>query len=223
MKDRYSRNSILSPSQQKLIAEKKVAVIGSGGLGGYVAEMLARLGIRHIVICDGDSFDVSNLNRQIFCTEDNLGKNKASEACKRIKKINSEVSVKSFEVFYSCVNSAEILKGCDAVIDCLDTPSDKLQLSVGCADADIPLIHGAVNGWFGQVCTVFPGENTLKNLYGVNQNTVDLPGNPSFSPAVIAGIQVSEAVKVLLGEKPVLRNKALFVDLFSCEFKEVEL
>ena len=91
LKKRYERNRIFSRVQQEELSEKKAAVIGCGGLGGYAAEMLVRAGVGHIRVCDGDVFDETNLNRQVLCTEKNLGKNKAEAAVERINSINSEV------------------------------------------------------------------------------------------------------------------------------------
>ena len=70
---RYERNRIFSREQQEELSEKKAAVIGCGGLGGYAIEMLARAGVGHIKVCDGDVFDETNLNRQLLCTEAQLG------------------------------------------------------------------------------------------------------------------------------------------------------
>ena len=74
LKNRYDRNRIFSGEQQDELGEKRVAVIGCGGLGGYAIEMLARAGVGHIRVCDGDVFDETNLNRQLLCTEDGAGK-----------------------------------------------------------------------------------------------------------------------------------------------------
>ena len=88
---RYLRNGILEDEEQEILKSKKVAVIGCGGLGGYVVEMLARLGVGHLVLCDGDRFDETNLNRQLLAKEDNLGISKVLEAAKRVLEINSHV------------------------------------------------------------------------------------------------------------------------------------
>ena len=77
LKNRYDRNRIFSRDQQDELGEKRAAVIGCGGLGGYAIEMLARAGVGHIRVCDGDVFDETNLNRQLFCTEAMLGEKKA--------------------------------------------------------------------------------------------------------------------------------------------------
>ena len=85
------------------------------------------------------------------------------------------------------------------------------------------MIHGAIGGWFGQVTTIFPGNDTLSLIYPDNTEVSQELGNPSFSPAMTAAIQVSEAVKVMLGSEDVLMRKLLFIDLMTNDFQIVEV
>lgn len=222
-KERYERNRIFSREQQGEMASKKTAVIGCGGLGGYIVEMLTRAGVGHIVCCDGDVFSQSNLNRQLLCCEENLGCSKARAAAERIKSINSEIEVTVFDTYLSEHNAEEILAGCDAVVDGLDSVTGKLMLQSICKNLEIPMIHGAIDGWFGQVSTIFPGNDTLSLIYGDGAEVSQVQGNPSFTPAVVAGIQVGETLKVLLGYEDVLMRKVVFVDLMTNEFHKAEL
>lgn len=221
--ERYDRNRIFSMSQQAELSDKKVAVIGCGGLGGYAIEMLARAGVGHIVCCDGDYFSESNLNRQLLSSEKNMGFSKARVAAEHITEINSEVHTSVFNTFITEENCDEILEGCHLVIDALDSVGSKLMLQRICRAKDIPMVHGAIGGWFGQVTTVFPGNDTLSLIYEDGEEVSEEDGNPSFTPAVVAGIQVSEALKVLLGYEDVLMRKMLFIDLFNNEVQKVEL
>ena len=220
---RYERNRIFSREQQEELSEKKAAVIGCGGLGGYAIEMLARAGVGHIKVCDGDVFDETNLNRQLLCTEALLGKGKAEAAAERIKAINSEIEAETVSCNLTEENAAEILGGCDVVIDALDSVSAKMLLQKACRQQEIPMVHGAIGGWFGQVTTIFPGNDTLSLIYGEGAEVSQELGNPSFSPAVIASIQASEAIKVLLESENVLMRKLLFVDLMTNDFQIVEV
>ena len=220
---RYLRNGIFSDMDQAMLKKKKVAVIGCGGLGGYVIEMLARLGIGHLVLCDGDVFDESNLNRQLMSTEANIGKGKAHEAAKRVGSINSLVCVTVRDEKLTGQNGRGIIYGCDLVIDALDTPKDKVLLEALCDELEIPLVHGAISGWFGQVAVIFPGEKVLSKFYEGNEHGDESYGNPSFTPALVASIQVSEAVKVLLGRGNVISGKMTLIDLYFNEIKTVEV
>jgi len=221
--DRYERNRIFTRQQQEELAQKKVAVIGCGGLGGYLIEMLGRLGVGAITAVDGDDFSPSNLNRQLYCDENSLGKNKAMTAGLHMISVNSEVDVLSVCENLTEENAERILTGCDLVMDGLDSVRGKLMLQKICRNLDIPMIHGAIGGWFGQVTTIFPGNDTLSLIYQEGQEVSQEAGNPSFTPAVVAGMQVAEAVKVLLGYEDVLMRKMLFVDLLSGEVTKVEL
>ena len=220
---RYERNRIFSPGQQELLADKKVAVIGCGGLGGYLIEMLGRMGVGRIVAVDGDVFSQSNLNRQLYCTEQNLGVCKSLAAAEQMAGVNSEVRVDAVCEFLTEENAGRILAGCDMVLDGLDSVGGKLMLQRICKSLEISMVHGAIDGWFGQVTTIFPGNDTLSLIYEEGREVSQEQGNPSFTPAVVAGIQAAEAVKVLLGYEDVLQRKMLFIDLFSGEIQRVEL
>lgn len=223
LKNRYDRNKIFSGDQQDELGEKRAAVIGCGGLGGYAIEMLARAGVGHIRVCDGDVFDETNLNRQLFCTEAMLGEKKAEAAAARIKAVNSQIEAEAVSCNLAEENAIRILDGCHVVIDALDNVRDKLLLQKICREQEIPMIHGAVGGWFGQVTTIFPGNDTLSLIYSDDAEVSQELGNPSFSPAMIAAVQVSEAIKVMLGSEDVLMRKLLFIDLMTNDFQIVEV
>lgn len=226
LKGRYSRNmNTLSQDDNDRLKTFRVCVIGCGGLGGYVIEMLGRLGIGRITAVDGDVFDVTNLNRQLLCSEELLGTSKAMAAYERIKKINSEVEVNPVQEFLKEENCEIILSGHDAVVDALDNMASRRLLERHCAKLKLPLIHGAIAGWYGQVSTILPGDGTLEKIYPPNENKgVELElGNPAFSPAMVASLEVAEAIKVLLGQGEILQNKLLTIDLLNQEYEIFEL
>ena len=226
MNDRYSRNmNTLSKEENERLKGFKVCVIGCGGLGGYAIELLGRLGIGFITAVDGDEFDATNLNRQLLSTEEILGQSKALAAQERMKKVNSEVTVNPIRVFVTDENCAEIISGHDVVVDALDNMITRRLLEKHCETLNIPLIHGAIAGWYGQVSTILPGDRTLQKIYPSNENKgaeVEL-GNPSFSPAMVASIEVAEVVKVLFGRGEILQNKLLTIDLLNQEYEVFEL
>jgi molybdopterin/thiamine biosynthesis adenylyltransferase len=226
MKDRYNRNmNTLSPEENERLKNFKVCVVGCGGLGGYVIEMLGRLGIGLITAVDGDVFDATNLNRQLLSSEELLGSSKAFAAQERMKQVNSEVTVHPIRDFVTEENCDEIIGGHHIVIDALDNMSARRLLEQHCEKQSIPLVHGAIAGWYGQVSTIMPGDRTLQKIYPPDENKgaeTEL-GNPSFSPAMIASIEVAEAVKVLLGRGEILRNKLLTIDLLNQEYEIFDL
>ena len=85
------------------------------------------------------------------------------------------------------------------------------------------MVHGAIGGWFGQVTTIFPGNDTLSVIYPEGTEVSQELGNPSFLPAMTAAMQVSEAIKVVLGNEDVLMRKMLFIDLLTNDFQVVEV
>jgi molybdopterin/thiamine biosynthesis adenylyltransferase len=223
---RYAKNkNMLSDEEMTHLAKKRVCVVGCGGLGGYVIEFLTRLGIGHITVIDGDVFDETNLNRQLISTESLLGYSKAMATYERMISVNSEIEIIPVVSYVTDENAHSILAGHDLVIDALDNISSRKIVADACFTLEIPFIHGAIAGWYGQVSTIFPGDKSFSHLYRNTENKGEEQklGNPSFTPALVASIEVSEAVKVLLGRGDLLRNKFLHIDLFSNEFEVFDL
>ena len=223
---RYAKNTeAFSREEVETIHTKSVCVVGCGGLGGYVAMTLTRFGVGSLTLVDGDVFDVSNLNRQLFCTEANLGKSKAAEAKLALSAVNSDVAITAVAERFGEANGARILAGCDAAVDCLDNVSSRLILESACASAAIPLFHGAIGGFYGQVACVFPGDDTLHTLYAGDGSGpyASRAGNPPFTPQLVAALQCSEALKFLAGRENLLRKKLLLIDLYRNVFQTVEL
>lgn len=222
---RYQRNrAMISIQQQLLLLQSKVAVFGCGGLGGYIIEELARLGVGRITVVDPDVFEEHNLNRQLLCTQDVLGKKKVDAAAQRVAAINPAVRLQAFDVAFGRDNSTALLEGAVVAADALDSIPIRLELAEACKDQDIPLVHGAIAGWSGHVAVQYPGENILQHLYAgikTGHGVEKRLGNPSFTPAVIASLEVAEIVKILLGMEPLLPRRYLAVDLYHMEFTEL--
>jgi molybdopterin/thiamine biosynthesis adenylyltransferase len=214
LKERYARNlGTLTPQEIALLGEKRVFIAGCGGLGGYVLEMLARIGILNISIADGDVFSASNLNRQLLCTEDTIGMPKTEAALLRIKEINPEVKLIVHPVCIDEKNAAELLAGHDVIIDALDNVPIRLLLEKYAETLGMPLIHGAIHGWLAQIAVIQPGDRTLEKLYGGSKPAP--PSVPSFTPAFCASMQVSETIKLLLGKETAARGNLMLFDLYS--------
>jgi molybdopterin/thiamine biosynthesis adenylyltransferase len=222
--NRYSRNGILSQAEGKILSSAKVCIIGCGGLGGYVLEMLCRIGIGHITVIDHDVFDETNLNRQLLSSEDNLNTRKVDAAIKRMKVVNSTVEVQGIDEKVTEDNVEACIRGHDVVVDALDSINTRLLLESACEQHKIPLVHGAIAGWYGQVSTIYPGDRLLARFYKASgdKGIEKALGNPSFTPATVASIQVSETVKVLLKYEEVLRHRILMIDLKDNDFNVIE-
>ncbi len=222
---RYTRNrESISIAQQRELLGSGVAIVGCGGLGGYVAEELARLGVGTLILFDPDVFEEHNLNRQLHSSVATLGRPKVLVTAERIGTINPVVTAVPVEEAFVAERTEGLLSGTRVVVDCLDSIPTRLELAVSCEKLGIPLVHGSIGGWYGQVAVQFPGENTLQRLYGHVKEGSGIEkrlGNPAFTPAVIAGLQAAEAIKILLGQGTPLRGRMLFIDLLNMGMEEV--
>lgn len=220
--DRYTRNrQTITEKDQALLATKHVFVAGCGGLGCYIIELLARLGVGHLSLADHDVFEITNLNRQLYAREDNLGQSKVSAALDRIREINAEVSAQGFDTTIEESNAEKLIHGHDLVMDALDSFRARLVLEEACEKEHIPLVHGAIGGLHGQFALILPGDRLLRKIYshpvtGVEQTQ----GNPSFTPAMVASYQVAMALKVLLGQE-VSSNVLHYLDLTTFEIEAI--
>ena len=224
---RYQRNvNAISAEEQNRLSKAQVAVVGCGGLGGYVIEELARLGVGSITAWDYDYFEEHNLNRQLLAEMDTIGQSKVDVAAQHVKAINPEIDFTGFFNKFDDETGARYLVGKQVVIDALDNIPSRLMLSNVCRDLNIPLVHGAVGGWYGQVSTQFPEDNTIDQLYGQGSSTQGIEvdqGVLSFMPAMVASLQVAEVTKILLGRGDLLRGKVMFINLLEMEMEVMEL
>lgn len=223
---RYQRNrQTLTIEQQYTLFTSCVAVIGCGGLGGYIIEELARLGVGHIVAVDYDVFEEHNINRQLLSSLSDIGRLKVNAAADRVANINPAIRFIPYSEPFAAENGAVILTGAQVAVDALDSVSARRTLSQICADLEIPFVHGAICGWYGQVATQYPGEGTIEKLYrsAGDKGMETVYGNPSFTPAVIASLQVAEVCKILLGEGETLRKRVLLINLLDMELEELQL
>lgn len=208
---RFKRNlGAITPEEQATLLKKTVFIAGCGGLGGFVAEMLSRIGIGKLVLCDYDKFEESNYNRQVFCIGRTMGKNKA-EGIAELFEEDARCEVEAYTERINAVNAHTLIAGCDLVVDALDNIRARYDLQHACKKAGIPMITGGVSHWHGHVSTIYPGDDTLKKIYG-DAKEESKPSVVCFAAGVIGCNQAAEAVKVLLG-RPGLRGKLLIVDL----------
>ena len=218
---RYLKNqNAITAAEQELLAQKRVVIIGCGGLGGYLVEQLGRLGVGYMRVVDPDVFEESNLNRQLLGSMLNLGKPKVLAAKQRMQAINPKVRVEEIQATFTSQNADWLLGGFDLALDALDNIPDRLLLEEAASRQGIPLVHAALSGWRGRLAVIYPGESVLQTLYG---GTAELHGEEeeqgtlAFTAGALASLQAAEAAKVLLG-KSVLRGQILEVDLLSLSF-----
>lgn len=217
--ERYSRNqkSLSSEDQLKLLGSS-VIIVGLGGLGGAVTEILARVGVGKLTLVDGDVFEDSNLNRQLLATTKDLGRQKAVVARERVQAINPGVIVQTFPQFLIEENCLELIGEALLAVDCLDNIPDRFVLQSGCRRKIIPLVSAAIGGESGQATIIFPDDTGLSLIYGREQ---DAPrrgvekslGTLPYTAVTMAAIECAEVISYLTGRPPVLRNRLLLTDL----------
>ena len=198
--ERYKRNyKTISLEQQQILAQSTITVIGCGGLGGFIIEGLARSGVGKVRLVDFDTFDVSNLNRQLFSTEAAVGASKLEQAVARVRVVNSTVQIDAVEIRADLDNLPELVKGSSVVIDAVDSIEVKIWLEQVCNTMNIPLIYGAIGGNYGQMAVSLPGMPVVSMLYqsGQKHGIEKELGNPYYTPCIIGGMMVKLAFDVL--------------------------
>jgi len=227
--ERYQRNigTVGIDGQIKLL-QSKVVIAGAGGLGGTVTELLARMGVGHIIVADGDSFEDSNINRHLLCHEKNLGQNKSQAAVERVRQINSGVEVTSFSKDITEENASQLIRGANVVVDALGEIGPRFILEAAVKKEGIPLVHGAIAGFFGQVTTILPEDEGLIRIYGSRDRAPEVGserdlGTPPTTASIIASFQAQEVIKVLLVAGNLLHNRLLSVDAESGNIEIIDL
>lgn len=219
---RYIRNiPALSEEECSLLQTKQVFIAGCGGLGGYLAELMARIGIGTICAVDGDTFEQTNLNRQLLSSPDIIGREKASAAVRRITLINPDVNAHGIHTYITSENAEDLIRGYDVVLDALDNILSRKSLANACSKQNIPFIYGAINGWVAQAAISMPEDHLMELLYpdgiAVKDKSV-----LSFTPALCASIQASLCIRLLTG-RPVETGTIYYYDLLNQEFEVIPM
>lgn len=218
MAERYIRNG-LSDTEQKALQDATISIIGCGGLGGRTVELLTRLGIGALILTDPDVFSESNLNRQLFCNMETLGQAKVIVAAKELQKINPTLRINAHVQAFD----ASSIRGADIVIDALDSGEARKQLATLCNQQNTPLIHGAVNSWYGQLAVEQPGSPLMATLYPDSNKPSTPPKVLPMTVSLIASMQVAEVCKYILGlGSPLQGEISLQCDLLHCQYELIE-
>ncbi len=228
---RYSRHLVLEDvglKGQEKLKDSKVLVIGAGGLGCPVLLYLAAAGVGNIGIVDDDVIDISNLQRQVLFTVNDVGKKKAVVAKEKIQQLNPEVSVIAFAERISSSNAFKIIDAYQIVVDCTDNFPTRYLLNDACVLKDKTLIYSSVLKFEGQV-SVF---NYKKNDGSFSSNYRDLfpePPDPSTIAnceqagvlgaltGIIGSVQASETIKIITEAGEPLTDKLLIFDALTME------
>ena len=217
----YSRQSVLEdfgPEGQERLLKSRVAVIGCGGLGNFVAIQLAASGIGHLHLVDYDRVSESNLHRQVFFGTNDIGKLKAEKLADHIQKITPFVETSLGLEPITKKNISQQLANFDLIVDCTDSLPTKYLLNDFCVLADKILVYGSLYKHDGYVsCFNLPmGENRSANLRDAFAQPPE-KGVPNCSEVgtlntivgLIGSLQSNEVIKILSGSGAPLANKML--------------
>ena len=225
--DRFSRQVMLEEigySGQLKLRNAKICVVGVGGLGNPITSRLAAMGVGYLRIIDRDVIELSNLHRQTMYDESDVGQVKVEVAAKKLQKLNPDCKIESLAISVNEYNAKEIIDGCDIVIDALDSVNARYALNKACVEKNIPFVTGAAVGVSGQAFTIIPKQSAcyycmFPDLNEDNMPTCSIEGVHPSILSLVGGIEVAEAVKIILEKKPSLSDKILHIDLENLDFQ----
>lgn len=232
--DRYSRQALFAPigltGQQKL-SDARVLIVGCGALGCAQAEMLARAGVGRLRIVDRDFVEFSNLQRQTLFSEADASARlpKAIAAKGRLSAINSEIKIEPIVADVNNSNVESLIKGCDLVVDGTDNFQVRYLLNDACVKNGVAWIYGAAVSSYGTTMTIIPGETPC--LRCIFTEIPDAGSSPTCDTAgvimpiimAIAGTQVTEALKLIVGDLDSLHRSLLQLDVWTSETHSIKL
>lgn len=226
--DRYARQLVLrelgGPGQQKLKAAT-VALVGVGGLGAPAALYLAAAGVGSLRLIDADTVALSNLQRQVLYTLDDIGIAKTAAAANALAALNPHVAVDPIARALTPDNATELLAGCDLVLDGTDDFTTRFAVNAACHSLNIPLVSGAIGRWTGQV-GVFSGKPCYRCLVPdipPDAQTCAVVGVVGALAGVIGALMAVEAIKLIAGAGEPLAGRLLIYDALPAQTRTVKI
>ena len=221
---RYNKQIILPEIRlegQEKLAAAKVLVAGAGGLGCPILQYLTAAGVGTIGIVDGDEIDISNLQRQVLYTEQEIGRKKADTAKKKLLALNPNIKIQTFPVFLDSSNALQIMQDYDIIVDGSDNFDTRYLINDACIMLNKPMVSGAIYKFEGQVSVfnyhhgptyrcIFPEPPTAEE----SPNCADI-GVIASLPGIIGTIQANEVLKIITGIGEVLSGKLLVIDTLT--------
>ncbi len=226
MNNRYHRQMSMDGwggETQKRLGTGRVFVAGLGGLGCPVAMNLVLAGVGHIRVCDSDTVEITNLNRQFLYTQSSLGKPKARSAMDILAPLNPDVEIVPVQGEINSGNVNDLVADVDIIVDCLDNFPARHVINRCAVRKGIPLVHGAVWGMEGRVSVFHPPEAPcLECIFPHAPEPAETPVLGSVTSAV-GSMQAIETIRFLAGKRPALVSTMLVMDFPSMSFQRLEL
>tara|TARA_B100001245_G_C22862161_1_gene414569 strand:+ start:75 stop:1190 length:1116 start_codon:yes stop_codon:yes gene_type:complete len=229
--ERYSRQIVMDEigfeGQQKL-KNARITVIGIGGLGSPITQQLVAMGIGTIRIVDRDVVEVSNLHRQVLYGDKDVGLSKAEAAHDRLKRINPQVKVEPLTLSINDDTVDEVISDSDVVIDGLDSVSARYSINRACVRLNIPYVFGSAIVTTGSSTSIIPGKTPCLECFQPSLKDEEMPkcGTEGVHPSIlttISSVQVSEAVRIIIGKEPNLANKLFLADISDLNYDKVKI
>lgn len=226
LRDRYSRQTMfpgIGEEGQAKLLKSCVIIIGCGALGSNIATFLVRAGVGKVKIVDRDFIEYHNLQRQVLFDEDDIKARlpKAIAAERRLRKINSTVTVQGIIADINYTNIEALCSNADIILDGLDNLETRYLINDVALKHEIPWIYGGAIASDGMTITIVPGETPcLRCIFPVSPPpettaTCETAGIVGTVPAIIGAIQATEAIKILVGEKEI-NHELIMLDVWKC-------
>ena len=232
--DRYSRQILLpeigAAGQERLLSSS-VAIIGCGALGTVIASGLVRAGVGRVRIIDRDYIELDNLQRQILFDEEDIAKGlpKAIAAVEKLKKVNSQVELEPIVADVNPGNVERMISDVDLVMDGTDNFETRFLVNDACVKHDVPWVYGAVIATYGMTVAIIPHHTPCFRCFLAEMPvpgstpTCDTVGVLSPAVNIIASLEVTEGLKILMRKDEGLCGQLLYVDAWAGTMKRMEL
>ncbi|MFX0077977.1 MAG: ThiF family adenylyltransferase [Candidatus Hermodarchaeota archaeon] len=228
--DRYSRFRVLEGigvSGMQRIRQARVVVVGIGGLGSISARQLTSLGVGLVRVVDRDIVEVSNLQRQLLYTGNDIGTPKVEVAMKRLNMLNPDVNIEALALSVTEATADRVVEGMDVVIDGLDSFKPRYALNRACIRQKVPYIFAGALSGVGNMTTILPGKTAcLECVFsGIDEDQPNCTTVGIYPTVlgVIANLQVQEALRIILGNTPLLANQLLMFDINRFQLDQIPI
>ena len=221
-RDRYKRQIMLFGEEgQEQLKKAHIFIAGAGGLGSPVAYYLAVAGIGTITLVDMDIVDRTNLNRQILHTDRDIGKKKTLSAEEKLVAVNPDIRINAVDTRIEEDNAARLVGSADGIVDAMDNYPTRYLLNRVAIRKNIPLFHGAIRGFHGQVTTVIPKKTPCLKCIFPKAPPKEVFPVIGTTPGVIGTIQATEVIKFLLKSGDLLTGRILVWDGLAGRAEEI--
>jgi adenylyltransferase/sulfurtransferase len=227
--DRYSRHIILDevgPAGQQKLLSGSALIVGAGGLGAPVIQYLAAAGVGELGIVDDDVVERSNLQRQVIHHDADVGRSKVESAAEFVAALNPDIDVEPMHQRLDPSEAQALVADYDVVVDCSDNFPTRYMLNDAARIEGVPLAHGAIYKFEGQVTTLTPDGPCYRCLFPEAPEPGTVPDCASTGvlgvlPGTVGCLQATEAMKLLLGMGEPLTSRLLFYDAREMSFETV--